>query len=171
MLQNVDSLTWAWNQIYWFSILLRYMYIDCCDKNVECWSSIEPKQIWQATLWSASVWMELFAFHLCFWYAFVRIIYQANTQRNRGERGWFVMFISNLNNFFHIRCRIKVLVCAWLYRSFLAHGCGIRHIIVCNHGDLSRQIKKLNRRASPTPGLDRHIQGVCPSYVGRFVMF
>ena len=80
-------------------------------------------------------------------------------------------FFSNLNNLFDIRCRITVLVCAWLHRSFLAHGCGARYRIVCNHGDISRQIKKYKRWTFPTTGLVRHIQSVGPSYVGRFVTF
>ena len=58
-----------------------------------------------------------------------------------GGEGLLHHVFSNPNNFLDIRCGIKVLVCVRLYRSFRAHGYGIKYRIVCSHGGISRQNK------------------------------
>ena len=48
---------------------------------------------------------------------------------------------SNPSNFSDIRCRVNFFVYACLCMSFLTHGYCIRYWIVCNHGDISKQMK------------------------------
>ena len=69
---------------------------------------------------------------------------------NPVEESWFVMFVPTPNNFFDIRCMTK---CWYVYvQVFSSTKYCIRYIIVCNHGDISRQLKSKTDEPPPPMG-------------------